>query len=457
MSRPVHIESILQWLVTQGHLSLVEARSMAERMQLDGDRLSPPDRLDALEAAQPMDLECALDEESTASLEAEIERSGVFERARQRAITRRLQHAREKSMAPWLYARLMDLPETVRRERLHQDKAYHTRAVVDLMLGEAKEAWHQDIHRAEVITLLALDLLGHLDTEQYGRETLADLGAKVWAYQGNVDRLRLRWKKAAAAFHQAEEHLAQGSGDLLLRAGVWDLKATLHGDLRELDTRLRILEEVIAVYREMGETHLAGRTLVGRANTLWEMARVEEAIHCMHQALDQLDPQQDPRLQFFARHNLMFFLCEAGREEEAARLLEVFRPHYLQYPVPAAQLRLRWLEGKIALGTGSLSEAEAAFAATQKGWEEQGEGYDSALAALDLAAVYAMQGRTADLKRLATELFTTFQTHDIHREAYAALILFRQAADLDQVGLEVVKKVASLIDRSQHLPPDQPS
>lgn len=427
---------------------------MAARMALDSDRLSLSN---AVEAEQPMDLECALDEESAATLEAEIESSGVFERARGLALARRLHHAREKSLAPSLYARVMDLPAGERKVHLNREKAYHTLALVDLMLSEAKEAWHQDAHRAETIGLLALDLLGHLSAERYGAEVLADLGAKAWAYHGNTHRMNNRWQEAEAAFQNAEVHLERGSGDLLLRARVWHLRATLHGDRRELAMSLSLDEAATAIYAELGENHLAGRTMMSQANTLRQMSRVEEAILLLRRALPKLDPDQESRLQLFARHNLMFFLCEAGEAEEAAKLLVTFRHHYLQYPVPKAQLRLRWLEGKIALGTEDLAEAETALAATQKGFEEQGASYESALAALDLAAVYAMQRRTADLKRLATELFTTFQTHDIHREAYAALILFRQAADLDQVSLEVVKKVASLVERSQHLPPDQPS
>ncbi len=427
---------------------------MAERLGMDRDQLAP---FGEGIATPSMDFECALDDECTVALEAEIERSGVFERVRKRALTRRLQHIRERSQAQGLYAELMDSSERQRGERLRREDAFHTRALVDLMLSESREAWYRDIHQADTISSLALGLLSRLDPERYGAENLADLGAKAWAYYGNVHRLHYRWVEASAAFQAAEEKLQQGTGDPLLRALFCDLKATLHGDRRELDARLSLLEEATAIYAELGETHLVGRTLVGHAVTLKQMERVEEAVSLLYRALTQLDPQQEPQLQLIVRHNLMFDLCEIGRATEAAKLLEDFRPRYLENPAPATQLRLRWLEGKIALGTGNLEAAEVDFRATQKGFEDHGENYAAASAALDLAAVYAMQRRTADLKRLATELFTTFQSHDIHREAYAAIILFQQAAELEQVNLQVVKRVATLVERSQHLPPDQPS
>jgi tetratricopeptide (TPR) repeat protein len=448
MSREANLRLILQRLLAQSQLSLAEARVIAEGLGLSAE--------DLLEGACEAAGECRLDRESTALLEAALEQSGIFERARQLALCRRLQHMRERSEAPGLYARLLEHPKA-HRHHLLRDPRYQTRALVDLLLAEAREAWHQDIHQAECTTALALELVGCLNVERYGKETLADLEAKVWAFSGNVHRLHYRWQEAALAFERADEHLEQGSGDPLLRALVLDLKATLKGARRDLATALELFKEATAIYTEMGETHLAGRAMVNQANTLKEMSRVDSAIRLLYKALELLDPEQEPHLQLFARHNLMFFLCEVGRAEEAAELLKASRGEYLRHPVASAQLRLRWLEGKIALGVGDLREAEAALKATQEGFVTQGAGAYSALAALDLAAVYAQEHRTADLKSLAGELFATFQSLDIHREAYAAIILFRQAADLEAVTAGVLQKASAMVERSQRLPPDKPS
>jgi hypothetical protein len=46
----------------------------------------------------------------------------------------------------------------------------------------------------------------------------------------------------------------------------------------------------------------------------------------------------------------------------------------------------------------------------------------------DHAFLYLRQGRAADVKRLAEEIFPVFQAQDVHREAVAALRLFQEAA-----------------------------
>ena len=53
------------------------------------------------------------------------------------------------------------------------------------------------------------------------------------------------------------------------------------------------------------------------------------------------------------------------------------------------------------------------------------------VASLDLAALYAAQGRTAEVRRLAEEMLPVFTSRRIHREALAALIVFLG----DQLGV----------------------
>ena len=67
-----------------------------------------------------------------------------------------------------------------------------------------------------------------------------------------------------------------------------------------------------------------------------------------------------------------------------------------------------------------------------------------ALVSLELSAVYARQGRTADVKRLAAEMLPIFQSCEVHREALAALIVFQKAAEMEQLSVGLVEEVTSL-------------
>jgi len=85
-------------------------------------------------------------------------------------------------------------------------------------------------------------------------------------------------------------------------------------------------------------------------------------------------------------------------------------------------------------------------------WAGLGLGLDAALAALDLAGIYAHQGRADDMRRLAEEMLVIFQSLSIQREALAAILLFHQAALLDEAGTQLVQDLAQFLRRSRHNP-----
>lgn len=78
--------------------------------------------------------------------------------------------------------------------------------------------------------------------------------------------------------------------------------------------------------------------------------------------------------------------------------------------------------------------------------------YDTALISLELATLYAEQGRTADLKVLAEEMLPIFTSLQIHREALAALAYLRQAMEAERATVELITKVAAYLDRARHDP-----
>jgi hypothetical protein len=81
----------------------------------------------------------------------------------------------------------------------------------------------------------------------------------------------------------------------------------------------------------------------------------------------------------------------------------------------------------------------------QEEFESHQMHYNAALVALDLALLLARQGRTEELKRLAADLVTAFESRAIHREATAALILFQRACDEERATDEMISRLASLL------------
>ena len=116
------------------------------------------------------------------------------------------------------------------------------------------------------------------------------------------------------------------------------------------------------------------------------------------------------------------------------------------------QNRRSWVRGKIARGLGQLKLAETRFLAARDGFLAEGVPYDTALVSLELALLYAEQGRTAELKRLAAEMVPIFTSRHIHREALAALTFLRQAVEAEEASLEVLVRVADFLRKSEHDP-----
>ena len=151
-----------------------------------------------------------------------------------------------------------------------------------------------------------------------------------------------------------------------------------------------------------------------------------------------------------AQHNLLDDLAETGQHMEAQRLLIQARPLYQRFDEPWLRNRRRWVEGKIALGLEQPEKAEELLLAARTGFQEENAAFEIALVSLELAGIYAEQGRTAELKRLAEEMVPVFSSRQIHREALAALALWCQAVQADTAGAELAAQVASAIKRGHY-------
>src|SRR6185436_16362055 len=169
--------------------------------------------------------------------------------------------------------------------------------------------------------------------------------------------------------------------------------------------------------------------LVGRGKILEEENKWEEAIASLEEAAPYVDEKRDPRLLLCIRHNLSWLLVDTGRQDEADKLLPEVRELCRAFGSEFDRFRLIWLSAKIAAAQGDLDRAADLYQQVRARFAEREVCFDTALVSLELAAVYAKQGRTQEVKTIARHLVPVFQAQDVHREALAALTLFRQAAE----------------------------
>jgi tetratricopeptide (TPR) repeat protein len=267
----------------------------------------------------------------------------------------------------------------------------------------------------------------------------------------NSRRIRADLRGAEEAFEFAFSFLKLGTGDPLEKALLLDLKASLLTKQRRMPAALDLLRRAATIFMEVGDTHRAGRALVSMSSAHSIAGEPERSIALLYQALTLIDSNREPRLVLVAWHNLIEDLAETGQFMEAQKLLIKARPLYKKFS-PWLQNFRAGVEGKIARGLGQLDHAEALYFSARNGFLADGAVYEMALASLEIASLYAEQGRMAEIKRLAEEMIPIFSSRQIHREALAALDYWRQAVEAERACAALVAGVASFLKKARHNP-----
>jgi tetratricopeptide (TPR) repeat protein len=385
-------------------------------------------------------------EDESPAYEIALERGQRLLERRQAALEK------ERSEAPALFVELMACSQEQRNLLLSNSKRFRTWGIFELIIERSLEMGVRDPVAAEELSLLALRVSDDLDFAFYGTELIEDLRARAWSHLANSRRIRSNLSGAEEAFEQAETHLHRGTRDPVERAMLLDLKASLRRAQRQFDEAVRLLQRAVTIFLQYGHDHRAGRSLVNMSTVYHYRGTPAEGIPLLYRALDLISPEQEPRLLLCARHNLTDYLAACGRFAEAQSMYRKTRPLYRDFTDAWTQNRRRWVKGKIVRGLGQAGQAESLFLAARDGFVAEGIPYDTALVSLEIATLYAEQGRTADLKRLAADMVPIFSSLHIHREALAALAFLRQAAEAEAASLEVVTRIASYLRRAQHDP-----
>ena len=82
-------------------------------------------------------------------------------------------------------------------------------------------------------------------------------------------------------------------------------------------------------------------------------------------------------------------------------------------------------------------------------FEERGLAYDYALVSFDLSLVLLEEGRTAEVRKVAGEMFQIFGAQEVHREALGALHVFCEAARREAATVELTRRVERYLRRAR--------
>jgi tetratricopeptide (TPR) repeat protein len=377
---------------------------------------------------------------------------GVFARVADVIAQRTASLAEEQATAPALLAALAAHPVDRQRLLVTNCRRYRTWALAQALIDESAAQLPRDPPAALTASRVAVAAVACLDAGYYGAQRIADLAAAAWASHATALRIAGDFREAEKALASAYRQLAAGTGDPLERARLLWHEASFRRARRQFDRAFALLEEVIAIARRQDEPHLWGKALINKGVCYSYAGEPEAAIRLLQEGTRLIDPGLEPRLLLVARHNLIDALVDAERFEEAQTLLAPTRALHLQFGNRIDLIRFRWVEGKVTAGLGQFEVAEELCRTVRDEFVAAELGYDAALVSLDLAALYSRQGRSGDVRRLAEEMLSIFQAGGIHREALAALKIFREAAELERVTLGLVQELSEFLLRARQCP-----
>lgn len=170
------------------------------------------------------------------------------------------------------------------------------------------------------------------------------------------------------------------------------------------------------------------RLLLKQAKLHEEIGDVPAALAAVDQAAPHLDDVQAPRHRLVYEFNRAEYLRQLGRQAEAEALLPAVRALSERLANDLDNVRLRWLEARMAASGGGPAEATAAFRAVRNAFAARGIAYDLGLVTLELAAHLLEQSETAAVQALAAESERNFKAQQVDHERYGAILVFCRAA-----------------------------
>lgn len=373
------------------------------------------------------------------------------QKSQKRLLSRLSMAAAEVAAGPGLLAELRRHSLDRWRLLFRNSERFHSLALA----REILHAGHADAFDAPTVGAAViragLDLIDLLDGERYGERLLDDLRARGWALVGDCYRMAGDLKAAAAAFRRAGR-LIRDTTDPEELAKYKYLLGMLSKEQGRYERALALFRRARELSEEIGDRDKLARILNSTATLKRERGEPEEALPLLLEASSLVESLDDERLAMFVDSNLALCLADLGDYAGAGEIFERYRKQYAAATQSYVRLRASWLEGRIAAGLGDTERGESLLAGARAEYLERGQHYNAALVSLHLAALYARQGRTAELKALAEEMATVFVAQDVPAEAIAALAFFRQAVEQERATEELVGGVARFLQRARTEP-----
>ena len=313
---------------------------------------------------------------------------------------------------------------------------------INHLLEESRGERYNDPARMVYIAELARAASEHLDPDRLGEAAVADIRARTWMELGNAYRLVGALDLAQKAMARSLDYWEKGSRSLELLAPTAYRFGALLSDRRRFPEALALLDRLSLWHYGRGEHDLAGEALIQRGLYTENSGNPEEAVVFTCSGIALIEPDRNQGLVRAGVHNLLWCATSLGFFPLVRRLIPLAKPLYEAEGGRLNLLRLRWVEGRVALGLGEVEEARQAFEEVRRGFFSHKLSFPASMVSLDLLRLLVREERFDRVRVLAEELIGSFSALRVGREAIMALILLRRTCERERIVLrEVIQAV----------------
>jgi tetratricopeptide (TPR) repeat protein len=257
------------------------------------------------------------------------------------------------------WAEIRDLGPKEQIHKIRSTAALQSLPVFEAILEDARATGRSDPFLAESMVRAAWTVVDLLPETQYPRSEKNDLRGEALAVVANCRRIAADFPGSAAAIEEARRHLAQGTGEAGLEAGLLSMHCSLCTDLGEFEKALDCVRRAVEIFGKLEDRQAVAHNAVKEAGCLVAANQPAEAIERAQFALEQMPPHE-LRLQVLAKLILVESLVLLERPLEAL-------PHFLEAKSLCEQadtgtrLRAVYFEARLLDGLGCARESEKLF------------------------------------------------------------------------------------------------
>lgn len=335
---------------------------------------------------------------------------------------------------------LLVLPPERRRQRALLLGPKQRRRYFEFALRLSRSFWHSDGAAAHSLALDAC-ALAEADGARPGARIRAG------AFLVNALRVQVRLRESLRVLQCLEEQV--DLGEPLDQAWLHFIATATYRDVREFQRCHTAADEAIRRFTALGRSIEAGEVRVLLGEALIEEGRWKKAERVLENLLRDpgfCEAATSSTLEM-TLHNWVYSIALQGRGFEAEALRRDFGANQLDRAgeQPYFRLRRRWLDALILQTMHQGTRARQIFREVRKAFLLEGQVYDAAQVALDLAFLAVKNRQYGEGARLAHEIAPIFQVHGTHREAWMALRLLATSLREQTASLQQILDVADCL------------